>query len=60
MQTFYAALAGGASRVDALAQGQAAVRAVPEWAHPAFWAGFVLWGEAGPLGRPTEDRHERR
>lgn len=52
MQTFYAALAGGASRVDALALGQAAVRTVPDWSHPAFWAGFVLWGEAGPLGPP--------
>ena len=44
MTRFHAALKRGAPTAAALAQAQAAVRSRPEWAHPYYWAGWVLWG----------------
>jgi CHAT domain-containing protein len=50
---FYTSLARGLRRDEALRQAQLACRAgslgVAGVAHPFFWAGFVLHGEAGPL-----------
>ena len=49
MEHFHAARAGAAGRPaqrvsDALAAAQAHVRAQPGWAHPHFWAAWVVWG----------------
>lgn len=44
MSAFYAALQGGALKAEALRKAQEAVRANPEYDHPAFWSPFVLWG----------------
>jgi CHAT domain-containing protein len=49
MEAFYAALdpgdgAPGSGAAEALATAQAAVRAQPRWAHPHYWAAWVVWG----------------
>ena len=44
MQRFYAAVAAGSSKGDALREAQLALLAKPETAHPFFWAPFVLIG----------------
>jgi CHAT domain-containing protein len=44
MTRFHKALASGAPPPRALAEAQAVVRATPRWAHPYFWAGWVIWG----------------
>ena len=49
MQHFYAALAAGLGRAQALQEAQAVVRRRPRFAHTSAWAAFALWGEAGPL-----------
>lgn len=49
MSEFYGALRAGRPRAAALRDAQAALRARPSWAHPFYWASFVLWGDAGPL-----------
>jgi CHAT domain-containing protein/tetratricopeptide (TPR) repeat protein len=49
MRAFYRRLRDGAGRAEALRDAQREVRAHPEWAHPAYWASFVIWGDAGPL-----------
>ena len=35
---------GGMPAAEALAKAQESVRARPEWRHPFYWAGWVLWG----------------
>ncbi len=49
MGHFYSSLYAGLSRTQALRDAQQTVRARASWAHPFYWAGFVLWGEDGPL-----------
>ncbi|MFO0931078.1 MAG: CHAT domain-containing tetratricopeptide repeat protein [Planctomycetota bacterium] len=44
MTTFYARWKAGSPPAKALREAQAAVRADPRWKHPAYWAGWVLWG----------------
>lgn len=45
MREFYKALTAGASKVEALHLAQEAVRSKPEFAHPYYWSGFVLFGD---------------
>jgi CHAT domain-containing protein len=40
---------GGLSKAAALQAAQAEVRV--RWPHPFFWAGFVLTGDGGAVGR---------
>ncbi len=42
---FYARLAGGAGRAEALRQARLEVMARPERAHPFYWAAFTLLGD---------------
>lgn len=44
MQAFYARLAAGAAAAQALAQAKREFAAHPRWAHPRYWAGFILVG----------------
>ena len=43
MAAFYGALHRGRGRAEALREAR------PRWAHPSYWAAFVLWGDAAPL-----------
>ena len=45
MSTFYARLANGAQAVDAMRSAQVEVLRTPRFAHPFFWAPFVLIGD---------------
>lgn len=47
MRRFYVALARGGAVGAALQQAQREMRAIPEWAAPRFWAGFVVLGDPG-------------
>jgi len=53
MESFYAALAEGASTGQALESARAFLRSRPETAHPFYWAGYVLIGD-GDLHLPLE------
>jgi len=60
MARFYEHLLAGKGKAEALQAAQAEVRADPahpEWAHPYYWAAFVLSGDPGavsiPLLKPT-------
>jgi CHAT domain-containing protein len=44
MDAFYASWDEGTSAAGSLRAAQAAVRAVPKWSHPRFWAPWVVWG----------------
>ncbi|MBL9086192.1 MAG: CHAT domain-containing protein [Planctomycetia bacterium] len=44
MTEFHARLKDGVVPARALREAQAVVRAEPRWAHPSFWAAWVLWG----------------
>ena len=46
MSRFHEGLKQGQPTAAALSAAQAAVRARPEWQHPYYWAGWVLWGLA--------------
>ncbi len=45
MQVFYRQYLAGDGKAEALQQAVAEVKAQPEYAHPRYWAGFVLVGE---------------
>ena len=45
MDSFYRALQGGASKVEALRSAQLEVLADPRFAHPFYWAPFILVGD---------------
>lgn len=45
MTEFYKALRNGDGKAAALKKAQMSVRAKPEFAHPYFWAGFILFGD---------------
>ncbi len=49
MAGFYANLAAGMGKAEALQAAQAAMRATPQYSHPYYWAAFVLTGEPGPV-----------
>jgi CHAT domain-containing protein/tetratricopeptide (TPR) repeat protein len=49
MTTYYRRVHEGATRAAAMRDAQQRVRETPGWSHPAFWAGFALWGDPGPL-----------
>jgi len=49
MTAFYTFLRAGNSRSVALRRAAAQVRSSPEYAHPYYWAGFVLVGQDGPI-----------
>jgi CHAT domain-containing protein len=51
MTRFYRNVMAHMSRAEALAAAQEAVRALPEFSDPHFWAAFVLSGEDGPVVR---------
>ena len=56
MVAYYRALAQGARRADALRQVQRAMLHSKRYAHPIYWASFVLVGNPAPLhitARPT-------
>lgn len=49
MRAFYAAWtpkdgSPGVTPAEALRQAQALIRAQAKWAHPYYWAAWVLWG----------------
>jgi CHAT domain-containing protein len=44
MTEFHRLWKGGLSTAGALRVAQEKVRAVPEWSHPYYWAGWSLWG----------------
>ncbi len=43
-QRFHAALSDGATPAEALRSAQLSMRQRKAWAHPAYWAGWQLWG----------------
>lgn len=45
MTEFYSRLKDGKSKVEALREAQLAVRGDAKYAHPHYWAGFVLFGD---------------
>jgi CHAT domain-containing protein/tetratricopeptide (TPR) repeat protein len=56
MARFYEHLLTGKGKAEALQAAQAEVRADPahpEWAHPYYWAAFVLSGDAGRVSAPS-------
>ena len=56
MARFYKHLLAGMGKAEALQAAQAEVRADPahpEWAHPYYWAAFVLSGEPGAVTAPA-------
>jgi CHAT domain-containing protein len=55
MTRFYEHLLAGKGKAEALQAAQAEVRADPahpEWAHPYYWAAFVLSGDPGTVSPP--------
>lgn len=46
---YYSLLAKGKDRATALRQAQLALMKDPAYSHPYYWAGFIHWGQAGPL-----------
>ena len=56
MQAFYAHLKDGMGKAQALAAAQSDLRsdeAHPQWAHPFYWAAFVLTGDPGDVDTPA-------
>jgi CHAT domain-containing protein len=49
MIAFYERLARGEARADALRAAQKQLRKSKRYAHPYYWAAFILSGERGPL-----------
>ncbi len=47
MASFYTHLQQGMGKAEALQAAQLEVRGHQEWAHPYYWAAFVLTGDAG-------------
>ncbi len=45
MHLFYAALSSGQGRAEALRQAMLGLRSDPRYAHPHYWAAFVLLGQ---------------
>lgn len=59
MNAFYASLAGGADRAEALRQARIEIRRKPQYGHPYYWAAWVLTGDGlGEVAFPV--RWERR
>lgn len=46
MTEFYEGIKAGKSKSAALRDAQLAVRSQPEYSHPYYWAGFVLFGDS--------------
>jgi len=44
MVLFYKELTSGSGKADAMRAAQRALRSNPQYAHPYYWAPFVLWG----------------
>jgi len=51
IEEFYRRLERGDAAGEALRSAQERLRRSPDTAHPFYWAGFVLTGEAGSLPR---------
>jgi hypothetical protein len=54
MTAFYTHLKDGMGKAQALAAARADLRhdqAHPQWAHPFYWAAFVLTGDPGVVGK---------
>lgn len=51
MQAFYTELTAGTDRAEALRKAQLALASSAEYAHPTWWAGWVLSGDDGPMAR---------
>ncbi len=49
MNEFYQSLKDGRSTDEALSHAQAETRRQPGWAHPYYWAAFMLSGLPGPI-----------
>lgn len=49
MTHFYRLLREGRPRSEALTSATTLVRSIPKYAHPYYWAGFVLVGQDGPI-----------
>lgn len=46
MKTFYERIRAGATPAKAVQAAQRAIKEVPRFAHPYFWAPLTLWGDA--------------
>jgi MYXO-CTERM domain-containing protein len=57
MVAFYDALRGGADRAAALRSAQQSLYQTPKYAHPHFWAAFILSGDPGPMSLPSAPTH---
>ncbi|MCS6882818.1 MAG: CHAT domain-containing protein [Oscillochloridaceae bacterium] len=53
MTAFYQELRAGKGKAEALQAAQATLRADARYAHPYYWAGFVLTGDPGPVTAPA-------
>lgn len=49
MQAFYAELEAGTDRAEALRKAQLALAKSQRYAHPTYWAAWVLSGDDGPM-----------
>lgn len=56
MKAYYARLARGEGRGDALRNAQLALSRSAKYGDPWHWASFVQYGDAGPLGSPVGGR----
>jgi CHAT domain-containing protein len=60
MRDYYAELARGAGRAEALRRSKLRLMRQPRYAHPYYWAAFIPAGDWRPLDRTTIERHEPR
>ena len=58
MEAFYTHLKAGMGKAEALTAAQSDLRhdaAHPQWAHPFYWAAFVLTGDPGDMSASAQD-----
>lgn len=59
MRSFYASLAQGIGRAEALRQAKRDLMSQPHYAHPYYWAAFIQAGDWTPLDRNTIQPRQR-
>jgi len=60
MREFYAELARGTGRAEALRRGKLRLLRQPRFAHPYYWAAFIPAGDWSPLAANTMRRQETK